>query len=431
MRLLYTSEQFSVAKLAPRLSFKACWPSSLERQNVNLALRIFDETNVAALTIRQSRSNCVDNNHTCDFLSLICRVWKIFNIRSPMMGHRLNDEDSSPLLYNDSRFQLISSVICWLEYWKSLSNPQGKLTAQTFSSFRHSCIALPRLVNYLTGEGGFSYVLSSFLQNDPIEHHFGLYRQMSGSNYNVSVCQVLESERVLKLSKILKLYNQQSVIRKDRASFMHFLSTFESEQETDLDSNTGDDIDLTHYNSIFTIENVNPNSDSRQALAFIGGYAAFSLMKRLSRSRSLCHDCTLTLIQDKTLEIEDFESSVVLIQLLDRGGLKWPSKQVLNAILTLWKIFVGIESSVALLNLFIRSDAKSILVKLANDKIEYEGCEDWALECTDCSTDGGDMLRCILMTASNCLLNNKAKNINSDASCPKDTRRKILKLTSS
>ena len=119
--------------------------------------------------------------------------------------HRLNDQYSSPLIYNDSRFQLISSVICWLEYWKSLSYPQGKLTAQTFSSFRHSCIALPRLVNYLTGEGGFSYGLSSFLQNDPIEHQFGLYRQMSGANYNVSVCQVLESERVLKLSKILKL----------------------------------------------------------------------------------------------------------------------------------------------------------------------------------------------------------------------------------
>ena len=87
------------------------------------------------------------------------------------------------------------------------------------------------------------------------------------SNYNVSVCQVLESERVLRLSKILKLYNQQSIIRKDRASLMHFLSTFESEQETDLDSNTGDDIDLTHYSSILTIENVNPNSETRQALA--------------------------------------------------------------------------------------------------------------------------------------------------------------------
>ena len=57
---------------------------------------------------------------------------------------------------------------------------------------------------------------------------------MSGSNYNISVCQVLESERVLKLSKILKIYNRQSVIRKDRTSFMQFLSTFESEQDTDL-----------------------------------------------------------------------------------------------------------------------------------------------------------------------------------------------------
>ena len=98
-------------------------------------------------------------------------------------------------------------------------------------------------MNYLTGGCGFSYVLSSFLQNDSIEHHFGLYRQMSGSNYNFPICQVLESERVLKLSKILKVYNRQSVIRKDRTSFMQFLSTFESKQDTDLDSNTADDID--------------------------------------------------------------------------------------------------------------------------------------------------------------------------------------------
>ena len=55
---------------------------------------------------------------------------------------------------------------------------------------------------------------------------------------------------------------------------MQFLSSFESEQYTDLDSNTAD-IDLTLYTSISTIENLDPNSESRQALAFIGGYAAF------------------------------------------------------------------------------------------------------------------------------------------------------------
>ena len=71
----------------------------------------------------------------------------------------------------------------------------------------------------------------------------GYTRQMSGSNYNFSVFQALESERVLILAKILKMYNRQSVIRKNRTSFMQFLSTFESKQDTDLDSNTADDMD--------------------------------------------------------------------------------------------------------------------------------------------------------------------------------------------
>ena len=212
-------------------------------------------------------------NQTCDFLSLICRVWKTFNVKSPAMGCRLNDQDSSPLIQNDSRFQIISTVARWLEYWRSLPNTHGKLTAQTFTSFRHTCLAIPKLVNYLTGDCGFSYVLSSFLQNDPIEHHFGLYRQMSGSNYNVSVCQVLESERALKLSKVLKLYNPQSVIRKDKASFKQFLTTFESEPETDQDYETADNVDLTLYTSVFTNESITPSSETRQALAFIGGYA--------------------------------------------------------------------------------------------------------------------------------------------------------------
>ena len=52
-----------------------------------------------------------------------------------MMGYRLNDQDNSPLINDDSRFQLISTVVRWLEYWKGLPNTRGKLTAQTFSSF--------------------------------------------------------------------------------------------------------------------------------------------------------------------------------------------------------------------------------------------------------------------------------------------------------
>ena len=64
-----------------------------------------------------------------------------------------------------------------------------------------------RIVNYLTETCGFEYVLTSFLQNDPLEHHFGLYRMMAGGRYHITYCQTLETEHSLKLASILKLFN--------------------------------------------------------------------------------------------------------------------------------------------------------------------------------------------------------------------------------
>ena len=87
-----------------------------------------------------------------------------------------------------------------------ISGKLGKLSSQTFTSFRHSCIALQNSVNILTGSSDFTFVLSSFLQNDPLEHHFSIYRMMSRAQYNVTLSQILETERRIKLSGILKLF---------------------------------------------------------------------------------------------------------------------------------------------------------------------------------------------------------------------------------
>ena len=46
---MYTKEKCAIIKQAYRLSPKALYPHSIERQNVSLVLRIFDESNVAAL----------------------------------------------------------------------------------------------------------------------------------------------------------------------------------------------------------------------------------------------------------------------------------------------------------------------------------------------------------------------------------------------
>ncbi|KAI6656227.1 Transposable element P transposase [Oopsacas minuta] len=51
------------------------------------------------------------------------------------------------------------------------------------------------------------YLLTAKIQNDPLEHHFGLYRQMLGSHYKISFNQILESERRLQLSNHLKVFD--------------------------------------------------------------------------------------------------------------------------------------------------------------------------------------------------------------------------------
>ena len=119
------------------------------------------------------------------------------NIHSPGKDIRLRDPDLKVFQNEDDRFVFVS----WLQDWRnfSCSGRAGKLSSQTFSSLIHTC-QVPKIVNYLTSyDCGFSYVLTEFLQNDSLEKHFGVYRLMSGYNYNISICQILDSERRIKL----------------------------------------------------------------------------------------------------------------------------------------------------------------------------------------------------------------------------------------
>ena len=188
-------------------------------------MRIFDEQTAAAIQIHNSTRD-VFKTQTEDFIRLICSVWKIFNVNTPTKGIRFRDNLSLPLTYNDSRFTFLSRIVDWLEHWKNIPAKFGKLSPQTFTSFHHTTVCLPKIVNYLTNSYGFDYVLSSFLQNDSLEHHFGLYRMLSGAQYQVTACQVYESERRLKISSILKLFSEQSSF--NSTSLKGFIDSFSS-----------------------------------------------------------------------------------------------------------------------------------------------------------------------------------------------------------
>ncbi|KAI6658151.1 Transposable element P transposase [Oopsacas minuta] len=354
-RLLYSSERGSLAKLAPQLTAKACFPSSIERQNFRLVLKVFNDLTLSALEIQNDKRCEEYRNNTSTFVRILLTLWKIFNVSTPFKGIHLNDNLSTPLILHDERFINLARIVYWLDAWQSLPGKSGKLSEQTYTSLKHACIALEQITNYLTESCGFSYVLSEFLQTDPLEHHFGLYCMMTGSNYHISYIQILESERRLKLSNILKMFSDQ---QDSCQSIYTFVKSFTSPFSTFSD----DQLDLEPYLGVIDdVLSIEYTQQILQLLAFIGGYSFYKFLKGFQE----CRLCTDTLTYDKEFKPDsDSISQFKLLQLTDRGGLKYPSEHVLSSVITLWRIPFAIEDNDHLANLLVHGPARKILVEL-------------------------------------------------------------------
>ena len=403
IRLLYKNEQSLIIKQAHRLTAKACWPTSLERQNVSLALKIFDTSTLAALSIYNSAQTNFETQ-TTEFLDIIIKVWKIFNVNTTHKHIRLNDDFSKPLTCDDNRFIFLRLIVNWLARWRSRENKHGKLSPQTFTSFSHSCLALIEIVKHLTQNCGFDYVLTSRLQNDPIEHHFGLYRMMSGAHYHVSYSQIIESERRIKLSSILKIFSKKE--QSDHVSLKDMIDSCSS-SSNEL-SNYALNLD-SYLIALKSFSTITFDSSLLQSVAFVGGYAVHSYLKQSVK----CDTCMSLITQDKELEIVDTEDTYKLIQLIDRGALKWPSHIVIDAIIIVLKIFITIENDETLMRRFLAGPSRQILIQLTIILIEESQSINWRNTCSFCNVQGWTILRKITTITANIILTNKVRNVNS------------------
>ena len=55
-------------------------------------------------------------------------------------------------------------------------------------------------------ESGFNYVRLGSMQSHPLESRFGWYQQLSGSNYLISVKNLLNSERKIRALAHFKIF---------------------------------------------------------------------------------------------------------------------------------------------------------------------------------------------------------------------------------
>ena len=259
---------------------------------------------------------------------------------------------------------MFQELLTGLKNGKNLPKKTGKLTTQTFTSFRHSCIAITSIINHLIQHCDFTYVLTSFLQNDPLEHHFGLYRMMAGAQYHVSYCQILESERRIKLSSILKLFSSQAST--EELSIKEFIGSFSTPSEHQYFPT----FDLEHFiSSLHNYSIIIVTTQTLQAIAYIAGYTVHSYFKKSNH----CQACLSFLTEDKEMEIVgSLDSAYTLLQLIDRGSLKWPSYCVIEAIVSLWKICRSIEEDPLLFKDIVNGPSRHLIVKATLKIIEEE-----------------------------------------------------------
>ena len=96
----------------------------------------------------------------------------------------------------------------WLDCWAlcDKQTKEGFLTADTYFAFRHIVKSLVKLLKHLLVTMKVYFVLTGKFQNDNLESRFGHYRQMNGGNRLISIQEILESKKKIKINSMLKLY---------------------------------------------------------------------------------------------------------------------------------------------------------------------------------------------------------------------------------
>jgi len=97
--------------------------------------------------------------------------------------------------------------VLWLDVWEAMigSTRTGIFTRETMSALQHTLKAMSSLCKYLLEVLKFEYVVTGKFQTDYLKYRFAQYRLLSGTNFHISVREIMESEKKLKLMSILTL----------------------------------------------------------------------------------------------------------------------------------------------------------------------------------------------------------------------------------
>ena len=139
---------------APKLTSKVLHPGKY-KQNVQLALDIFHETIIAAISLYFP--NC---NGAVGFLKIFTTWWTISNSQDQ---YCFGNYIGWAAVQNDSKPEFMHKMTAWLKRWDNSKIPNYEkftLSAQTSSALQRTFLCLASLIEDLLSDG-FKFVLTA------------------------------------------------------------------------------------------------------------------------------------------------------------------------------------------------------------------------------------------------------------------------------
>ena len=410
VKKMYELEYGNLIKKGYTLSQKALWPSSLEKQNVRLALQLINNTTSKSLLSIGNKYDILNYRSTSMYIDIFHSWFSVMNVKTPNKGLRLKDKLCFPLTCNenDDNFIFLHAFLNWLEKWGSLNSDRGKLSRETHSALCITTNCIIELVKYCTLELEMQYLLPGKIQTDELEYRFSLYRRMGGTNYHISLRQIFEIEKKLRICNILKL------VIKSKSKGNILVNEFVNADEIN---------EIATLNEPFlslsvTDDEIDSIQDDLAILTFIAGYCVHSVV----HLKLKCELCRENLTIDKELATgPQFD----LISDFDRGGLKYPTVDIVNILVHNFIIIKKLISDFE--NEFLkqtnqRQIASQITINVLSTKEMYIAtCEDHS---------DRKVMTFIISASTNTLLKNYCKS-KCDAVSKKADKRKLATFTSS
>ncbi len=428
---LYEFELGKPVKMAYKLSEKVLHPSAIEKTNVMLADSLFHDSTINALKFYGQDKN-PEWEKTALFLEEIRKWWNAVNVKNPLHGPRKRDARFSPLSENDwTTAEYLNKFANWLEKWQEGckgKDPKMKgLTSETFLAMIQTTRGLVKASAHLIEDKGYSY-LGKF-QSDPLERRFGWYRQLCGANYFISVRQIVEAEKSIRVKSLLKFSGVSLEAAKQTYGEIEQDDTTEIEQSSDL------------LLAILDKEQLDckcDKSEDKNIMFFITCYAARSIARTLK-----CEACVSLIKEDQDMPLMRIEEEAhssnhrQFVDQINRGGLSYPTDLFFTLSLHVWCHYQDIAKNKEAKQFLLEScDPQKVF--LTNFLCLFGATTETRNLCEmKCKNEHSfhKIVQQLVVKLFNCFMKNMCAEVNSEVHCKRKgkssmQKRKISKLQS-